>query len=216
MPPRPAAFPAAPAASPAAAAVPEKVKAMVGKGDGAGLIKYHIAKPADVAEMSAALQLAPNPSRLVLTGIQTLIPSMGVVKGRKVPTYCIRACTSMLEILDSLRPSADVAAAVEADVADGAFQLASRWMSDLDKPVKERSCLEVHAILMLIRCYGLRHKYTEGEVCALVRASDPSKTYGLCRALGMHNKVDGESGGGAGRGTDFCRILPDFAGFCQM
>ena len=137
------------------------------------------------SEVRDALSHAPDPAKLVLDAMPGFLrqqaefhKSLSIKKVRK-------SCILLLEQLMSMSPQ------ISPDVREKALELADEWGSNLGQIYQPP--ITVYGFLLFVAAYGFKSKYEAEELLRLLGiASQYKTTFGLCRALGLADKAQGE------------------------
>nr|XP_048336956.1 FRIGIDA-like protein 3 [Ziziphus jujuba var. spinosa] len=152
-------------------------------------------------EIPLALTAAANPACFVLDSLEDFyrmdVPNLD---GKKDSTLLglRRTCIMLMECLSILLTNLDIVSASEViteEVKVRAKAIAEEWkpkLDALDMDASNGNSLEAHAFLQLLATFGVQSDFDEEELSKLIpMVSRRRQTAGLCRSLGLSEKMSG-------------------------
>lgn len=157
--------------------------------DGRGLVSFLCQHTEEhdfmCSAVSDALELAPDPAKLVLDVLPGFHRSNDYFKGLPLPNVR-RSCILLLEQLMT------VSLQIEPSVSEEALKLAIDWKEKVAQ--KYPTAVTVYGLLQFIVTYRLVSAFDAYELVGfLVRASEHKQSPDLCLALGLEDKIPSES-----------------------
>lgn len=153
--------------------------------DGRGLVSFLCQHTEEhdfmCSAVSDALELAPDPAKLVLDVLPGFHRSNDYFKGLPLPNVR-RSCILLLEQLMT------VSLQIEPSVSEEALKLAIDWKEKVAQ--KYPTAVTVYGLLQFIVTYRLVSAFDAYELVGfLVRASEHKQSPDLCLALGLEDKI---------------------------
>lgn len=137
------------------------------------------------SEVREALSHARDPPKLVLDAIPGFLCTQAEFNDNLSTVRVRESCILLLEQLMSMSPQ------ISPDVTEEALKLADEWRLKLGQIYQ--SPVIAYGFLLFLAAYRMNSKYEVDELLRILEiASQYKASPGLCHALGLADKVEGE------------------------